>query len=219
MDVAADEIGNIDPLSEYRSQIASNAEKAKMAQQVVNTAAKQLVSLKSQLEEDLKDKDRISSRIEKALATNNESKAVTLANELQRVEKSIAENTTQLDLAQKSYDDNLSFMRKFEEKIASLRKDCETLGMQLAQSEAEKGLAEATAAMRSSINVSDLSETRNKIMDKINSNKGTTLATRDLTPDDEDEETDAERAIQAEDILARFRKPSGIAPVAPDQSN
>jgi phage shock protein A len=213
MDTAADEIGRIDPLAEYRSQIASNAEKAKMAQEVVNTAARQLVSLKSQLEEDIKDKERLSSRIEKALSSNNESKAATLALELQRVEKSLEENKSQLELAQKSYDENLSFMKKFEEKIASLRKDCERLGMQLSQSEAEKGLAEATAAMKSSINISDLSETRNKILDKINSNKGVTLATRDMTLEDEDdEETDADRKAQAEDILARFRKPVETTP-------
>jgi hypothetical protein len=64
-----------------------------------------------------------------------------------------------------------------------------------------------------SINISDLSETRNKILDKINSNKGVTLATRDMTLEDEDdEETDADRKAQAEDILARFRKPVETTP-------
>ncbi|MEI8270515.1 MAG: PspA/IM30 family protein [bacterium] len=206
MDTAAEEISKIDPLAEYRSQIASNAEKAKMAQQVVNTAAKQLVSLKSQLEEDFKDKERLSSRIEKALTSNNESKATTLALELQRVEKNIAENSSQLEVAQKSYDENLSFMKKFEEKIISLRKDCERLGMQLSQSEAEKALAEATAAMKNSINISDLSEIRNNILEQINSNKGTVLATKDMSFEDEDEETEEERKLQAAEVLSRFRK-------------
>ena len=97
-------------------------------------------------------------------------------------------------------------MKKFEEKIISLRKDCERLGMQLSQSEAEKALAEATAAMKNSINISDLSEIRNNILEQINSNKGTVLATKDMSFEDEDEETEEERKLQAAEVLSRFRK-------------
>lgn len=217
VDALGNIIGNVDPLQQYKTEIANAAEGAKNAQSVVDNSAVQLVSLQSQIETDLKEKTRLENRLQAVVSNGDPNKSADrLALELERIERNLDENTKQLESAQANYDKNLALVSKYEVKISDLRKDAQNLGLQLEQSEAEKKLAVASSSLKSKLDLSNLSETRNKVLAQINANRGVTKANNDMagavSADEADD--DLERKERAKAILARFQLP-GQSPVTP----
>lgn len=209
-DRAGNSVLNADPLGILKTQIANSAEKGKQANAVVEAAAKQLVSLENQIADDLKEQQRLTNRIESVLTKGDPNgSAGKYAADLARVEENLKANQDQKALAQKSYDENLSLVERFEREIAEARKDAAALGMQLQQSEAEKNLHQMSAALHDKLNVGDLAEARARVKDQIVANRGASRAARDLNRIglEEEEDLDLERSAAAEAILARFKKP------------
>lgn len=225
LDAASEGIQNADPLSQYKSQIANATEGAKNAQSVVNSSATQLVSLQSQIDEDLKEKTRLENRLRAVLANGDPNKtADRLALDLERVERNLEVNTSQLNDSQKNYDDNLRLVNKFEEKIVELRKDAQDLGFQLERSEAERDLAVASTALKDRLSMTDLSQTRNRVLAKINANKGVAKGQNDMvgSASADEADDDLERKERAAAILARFQHPqagNGVAGVSAQAGN
>lgn len=211
VDALGNVVGGIDPLQQYKTEIANAAEGAKNAQSVVDNSAVQLVSLQSQIEADLSEKTRLENRLRAVVANGDPNKSADrLALDLERIERNLDENSKQLESAQTNYDKNLDLVSKYEVKITELRKDAQTLGLQLEQSEAEKKLAVATSSLKSKLDLSNLSETRNKVLAQINANRGVTKANNDMagavSADEADD--DLERKERAKAILARFQSPT-----------
>lgn len=208
-DKGAEAVLNADPLGVLKTQIANAAENGKQANTVVEAAAKQLVSLENQIADDLKEQQRLTTRIESVLAKGDPNKnAPKYAADLARVEEHLKVNQEQKALAQQQYDDNLKLVERFEREIQEARKDAADLGLQLQQSEAEKNLHQMSAALKDKLSVGDLAAARQRVKDQINSNRGSAKAARDLNrvglAEEEDEEL--ERSAAADAVLARFQK-------------
>lgn len=217
LDALGESVGGVDPLGQYKTQIANAAEGAKNAQSVVNSSATSLVSLQSQIDEDLKEKARLENRLRAVVANGDPNKSADrLALDLERVERNLEANTTQLGESQKNYDENLKLVSKFEDKIVSLRKDAQDLGFQLERSEAEKDLAVASNALKDRLSTTDLSQTRNRVLAKINANKGVAKGHNDMvgSASADEADDDLERKERASAILARFQKPEVSTGVA-----
>lgn len=213
-DKAGSAVLNADPLGILKTQIANSAEQGKQANAVVEAAAKQLVSLENQIADDLKEQQRLTTRIESILAKGDPNgNAPKYAADLARVEEHLKVNQDQKVLAQQQYDDNLKLVERFEREIAEARKDASDLGLQLQQSEAEKNLHQMSAALKDKLSVGDLAEARQRVKDQINSNRGSARAARDLNRIGlaEEEDVELERSAAADAILARFKKPSADA--------
>jgi phage shock protein A len=209
-DKGAEAVLNADPLGVLKTQIKNAAENGKQANAVVVAAAKQLVSLENQIADDLKEQQRLTTRIESVLAKGDPNKnAAKYAADLARVEENLKANEEQKAIAQQQYDDNLKLVERFEREIQEARKDAAALGAQLQQSEAEKNLNQMSAALKDRLNVGDLAAARQRVKDQINENRGASKASRDLNrvalAEEEDEEL--ERSAAAEAVLARFQKP------------
>jgi phage shock protein A len=208
-DNAAESIQNADALGVYRTQIANAVDNGKNANKVVETAAKQLVSLDNQIADDLKEQTRLTNRLQAVVDKGDPNKtAAKYAADLARVEEHLKTNQDQRAIAQAQYDENLKLVERYEREINNARKDAEDMGFQLAQSEAEKNLYQMTAALKDKLNLGELAQARRRVQDQINTNKGATMAARDLSRQGraEDEDADLERNAAAEAVLARFQK-------------
>jgi aminopeptidase N len=207
-DTAAESVANADPLGVYKSQIANAVEKGKNASNVVGNAAKQLESLQRQINDDIKEQTRLSNRLEAVLANGDPNNtAERYALDLERVESNLARNQEQLAVAQEVYTENLSLVERYEREVSSARRDAEEIGLQLERSAAERDLSEMSAALHDQLNLGDLSQTRRRVQEQIDANRGASRAARDLsrqgTAEDADEEL--ERQQRAQEVLNRFR--------------
>ena len=207
-DRMADSINAKDPLGVYKSQIANAVEAGKAATKVVEMAAKQLISLESQIAEGTKDQQRLTNRIAAIMKNGDPNKSASkYASDLARIESNLKTNQEQRDLAQAQYDENLKLIERYERQISDARKDAEQLGMQLSQSEAEKTLIQTSTAIKDRLNLGDLAEARRRIQEQINSNRGAAKAARDLNKNDmlEEEDEIMENEAAVSEILNRFK--------------
>jgi hypothetical protein len=216
-DEASEAILNADPLGVYKTAINNAVENGKNANKVVETAGKQLVSLNNQIADDLKEQQRLNNRIKSVLAKGDPNKtAAGYAADLARVEANLETNQAQKLVAQQQYDENLKLVERYEREINNARKDAEQMGMQLAQSEAEKDLYQMTAALKDKLNLGELAQAKQRVQNQINANRGSTMAARDLSrqglAEESDEELERQEAAAA--VLARFQQP-GSNPPAP----
>ena len=205
---ASDALLNADPLGVLKVQIDNAAQNAKQAQQVLQVAAKQVISLQKQINDGKHDQQVLTNRINTALSHNDVNNTARFyALELARVEDHLKVNENQLLIAEKQYNDNLELVKKFEQQIVDARKEISDLGYQLAQSQAEKNLQEMTASLKNKLNVGDLSDARKRVQDQIDANRGASKAAYDLNSDELAQQKDLnfERDIAADEILARFR--------------
>lgn len=213
-DRAAENVANADPLGVYKTKIANAVENGKLANAVVEQAAKQLISLENQIASDLKEQTRLTNRIQAVVDKGDPNNtAAGYAADLGRVEESLVTNQEQRDLAQNQYDSNLKLVERYEREISLARKDADQLGLQLAQSEAEKNLYQMTASLKDTLSLGDLAQARQRIQDNINANKGSAKASRDLGKQDFSEEDDLEleREAAAAAILDRFKKKPDVS--------
>lgn len=207
-DEASEALLNADPLGVYKTQIANAVEQGKNANKVVETAGQQLVSLENQIADDLKEQARLTARIKACVAKGDPNKtAAGYAADLARVEAHLKINQDQKVVAQQQYDDSLKLVERYEREINIARKDAQDMGLQLAQSEAEKNLYQMTAALKDKLNLGDLAQAKKRVQDQINANRGSTMAARDLSrqglAEESDEELERQEAAAA--VLARFQ--------------
>jgi len=208
LDAAADGVRNTDPLGQYKTHIANAVENGRHAQSVVEKAAKQLVSLNNQIAEDLKEKQRLESRLKAVVANGDPNKtAERYALDLDRVESNLAANQAQHGSAQETYDENLKLVERYEREVSAARKDAEQLGFQMEQSRAEKDLFQMTASLKDQLNLGDLADARRRVQSQIDTNRGASKAARDLSRQGiaEDADEEFERKERAAAILARFQ--------------
>lgn len=213
-DEASEAVLGADALGVYNTMINNAVENGKNANSVIETAGKQLVSLNNQIADDLKEQTRLTRRIQACVDKGDPNKtAAGYAADLARVEEHLKTNQEQKIIAQQQYDDNLKLVERYEREINQARKDAQEMGLQLAQSKAEKDLYQMTAALKDKLNLGELSQARRRVQDQINANKGSTMAARDLSrqglAEESDEELERQEAAAA--VLARFQKP-GSAP-------
>jgi phage shock protein A len=206
---AAETVANADPIGVYKMQISNAIESGANASKVVEQAARQLESLQRQVDAELKEQQRITSRIQAVIQNGDPNKtAEKYALELERIESSLAANQQQLEIAQNTYNDNLQLVSRYEQQVSQARKDAEKLGFQLQQSEAEKNLNQMTANMREQLCLGDLAQARERVQAQIDANRGASRAAHDLSQQGLAEEADEEleRKQRATEILARLQK-------------
>lgn len=206
-DKAAESLHKQDPLSAYKSQIANAIDSGKNASKVVEQAAKQLESLQRQIADDEKDQVRLVNRIKAVIANGDPNGNKTkYALDLDRVEQNLNKNREQLAIAQETYDDNISLVEKYERDVAEARKDAEHLGFQLEQTKAEKDLYDMSSNLKNKLNLGDLAESRRRVQEQIDANRGSARASKDLgrLESSLDDDEDYERIARSEAILSRF---------------
>lgn len=212
-DKVAETVAGADPLAVYRSQVASAAEAGKNASKVVESAARQLVSLQQQIDSDLKEQTRLTNRITAVLASGDPNHtAESYALQLERVEHNLEVNKGQLDSAQTTYDENLKLVEQYETEVVNARKDAEALGFQLQSSQAEKDLRQMSVGLHDKLNLGDLATARRRVQEKIDANRGASKAAADLgrhsTAEQADE--DLERKARASAVLDRFKAKQNV---------
>lgn len=201
-------IRNADPLGQYKAQITQAIDNGRNAQNVVEKAAKTLVSLNNQIAEDMKEKTRLETRLRAVVAQGDPNKtAEKYALDLERIEQNLLTNQAQQSLAQETYDENLKLVERYEQEVLAARKDAEHLGFQLEQSKAESDLLNMSASLKNQLSLGDLADARRRVQDQINANRGASKAVQDLSRRGvaEEADEDLERRGRAAAILARFQ--------------
>ena len=206
-------VSSADPLAVYRSQVAGAADAGKNASKVVESAARQLVSLQQQIDSDLKEQTRLTNRITAVLQSGDPNRtAESYALQLERVEHNLEVNKAQLDSAQTTYDDNLKLVEQYESEVVNARKDAEALGFQLQSSQAEKDLRQMSVGLHDKLNLGDLASARRRVQEKIDANRGASKAAADLGRHSSAEQADddLERKARAAAVLDRFKSKQSV---------
>lgn len=218
-DKAAENIANADPLAVYNSQVETAAEAGRNASKVVEAAAGQLVSLERQINTDLGEQARLTNRLKAVVESgdpNNTAEGYAL--DLERVERNLEVNRSQLTVAQKQYDDNMKLVTDYENQVTTARKRAADLGFQLKSSEAAKDFQRLSGSLNTKLNLGDLAEAERRVQAKIDQNNGAIRAGVDLnqTANAQKADDELERKARAQAVLDRFKKPASPMAVAND---
>lgn len=215
-------IETLDPVARMQQEADDARDQIKNYKQVLAKCEAIRMSLQSQVEEDTKNKARLTSRINRSI---DEGKADTdpvlqnYAKQLAETDKRLTANKAQLEANTALYNNNLKNVQAAVAKIASADQEAKTLGNRLQLSESQRDLNEMFQKYDASGLNSSLGnfEKYKKIAeDKINANNASLKVTQDLGGSALQIEED-EGNEDARDLLASIRQQragAGAAPVA-----
>jgi phage shock protein A len=158
----------------------------------------------------------LESKIKAFLQMGNRDTAGKFAVELQKAQKSLAENEAQLKMHEQAYNNNLTKIQHATGKLASLKEKIHKYDADLKMSRAEAEVAKLAESFNFNV-TTDFGQIEQVVQDKISLNRAKARVAADLSGQGL-EDVQAEQALekaQAEDLLKQFEREKGL--VTPDQ--
>jgi phage shock protein A len=158
----------------------------------------------------------LESKIKAFLQMGNREMAAKFAIELQKAQKSLAENQAQLQMHEQSYNNNLTKIQHATSKLASLKDKIHKYDADLKMSRAEAEVAKLAESFNFNV-TTDFGQVEQVVQDQISLNRAKARVAADLSNEGLAEiqaDQMLERA-QAEDALKQFEREMGL--VTPDQ--
>ncbi len=153
----------------------------------------------------------ISAKIKSYLKVNDRTTAGKFALELKRVQAELEENRAQLDLHEKSYQNNLTKIQSASRKLNDVQMKIHKYDAELKMSSAEAEMAKLAQSFNFDV-TTDFGELENMIQNKIDVNRAKVRVASDLSSQGiaEIEAEQRMEASQAEDLLQQFEVDMGI---------
>ncbi len=164
-----------------------------------------------QVERNRTNKATLEARIKAYLQQGNREVAAKFAVELQRAQKELAENESQLKMHEEAYNNNLTKIQHASGKLADLRTKIQKYDADLKMSRAEAELAKLAEDFHFNV-TTDFGEIEQVVQDKIGLNRAKARVAADLSREGLDE-IKAEQAVeqaQAEQVLRDFEHQMGL---------
>jgi phage shock protein A len=158
----------------------------------------------------------LESKTKAFLQMGNRETAGKFAVELQKAQKSLAENEAQLKMHEQAYTNNLTKIQHATGKLASLKEKIHKYDADLKMSRAEAEVAKLAESFNFNV-TTDFGQIEQVVQDKISLNRAKARVAADLSGQGL-EDIQAEQALekaQAEDLLKQFEREKGL--VTPDQ--
>jgi len=169
-----------DPIAQMQYEYDSAVEELKEGRKgleiyrgLVERVARQVSTGKAHLE-------RLTAQAKAYLKIGDRENAARFALELQKAKAELAENEAQLELHEKSYENNLKKIQHANGKLGSVREKIKRYDAELKMSEAEAEVAKLSASF--DINVTtDFGQIEQVIQDRIDQNRGKVRVAADLS--------------------------------------
>ena len=153
----------------------------------------------------------LEAKIKAYLKAGDRNTAGQLAIQLQGVKQELEENRQQLELHEKSYNNNVEKIKHASKKLGKVREKIQKYEAELKMSNAEAELARLSQTFNFDV-TTDFGELEQVIQEKIDLNRATVRVAADLS-DEGIEQVQAEKHLEkamAEDLLNQFEVEMGI---------
>ncbi|MBN2712583.1 MAG: PspA/IM30 family protein [Planctomycetes bacterium] len=153
----------------------------------------------------------LTAQVKAYLKTGDRESAGKFAVELKSIQAELAENRSQLELHEKSYDNNVKKIKRATEKLSDVRAKIQKYDAELKMSEAEAEVAQLAQNFNFDV-TTDFGELETVINERIDLNHAKTRVAADLS-EEGIAEIEAEERMQkamADDLLTQFEVEMGL---------
>jgi phage shock protein A len=198
-----------DPMAVFQSAIDDGAARLRHAKEALEDCRSLLKSVQRQVESGEREKTRLESRIQAALAEGDPHQtAKEYAFQLAEVERQLAMNRQQLATHQKSHDSFAKQVEVGQQRLLDTRRKAQDLGIALKQSARERDMAQFASGLGMEEMQARVAPATEAIEQQIDQNRAAgrvaaDLAGNGISPDAAEQ---VEREAEAAKILERFQK-------------
>lgn len=205
-----------DPVAILNQEIDNGADTIRVATAGLGTSAGQVRSLKRQVAGNVRDKAIFENRIKSLLAQGDPNGSCRgLALQLAKVETDLATNRDQLASMETLHQGFERTINTAQEKLQATKQRAKSLGVQLANSESVKELAQLQSRFTDPSNSTRIGEAEEAILSAIDANNGVVDVTNSGNSAAQAADDELLRNAEADRILERFAAPTAPAPMEP----
>ncbi len=164
-----------------------------------------------QVANDKKRVNKLAAKVKAYLQAGDRETAAKFALELQKTKNELAENQTQLEMHENSYENNVRKIKHASKKLAKIRDKIARYDAELKMSRAEAEMAELARSFEFDV-TTDFGQIEQVIQDKIGLNRAKVRVSSDLSEEgiEDIEREDAMEAVLADDALREFEIQMGL---------
>jgi phage shock protein A len=193
-----------DPMSAYQQRIDDSVEQLKTAKANLAKAQGDLNKVERKRAGFANEVSLLTERIKTALASNNEKSAERWAGELVTAESNLASTATQLENNQATFERFVDLVKAHQDNILEAKREAQQLGIQLNLSEVNKEFAKLEDKFNFNNPLSDLSESREAVLSRIDENNAHSTV-NELLDDGRSDEVALDKQGKVNNVLARFK--------------
>lgn len=200
-----------DPIAQMQYEYDQSIEQLKSGKDGLAQYRALVERVTRQVATDTRHVAQLEARVKSYLQAGDRDTAAKFALELQKAKNELTENTSQLQMHEKSYENNLLKIKNATKKVGEIKEKMHKYDAELKMSRAEAELSELAGTFNFDV-TTDIGQIEQVLQDQINKNRGKARVAADLSGQGIEEierETAAENAM-AEDALKQFELDLGL---------
>lgn len=207
-----------DPIAQMQYEYDQSIEQLKTGKEGLAQYRALVERVSRQVANDRKHVAQLEGRVKAYLQAGDRETAAKFALELQKAKNEMAENQSQLEMHEKSYENNLTKIKNATKKVGEIKEKMHKYDAELKMSRAEAELAELAGTFNFDI-TTDLGQIEQVLQDQINRNRGKARVAADLSEQgiEQIEREAAAENVMAQDALKQFEIEMGL--IAPQTAN
>jgi phage shock protein A len=202
----------VDPIAQMQYEYDSAVEELKSGRQGLEQYRALVERVSRQAETDKRHVKNLEAKIKAYLKAGDRETAGRFAVELQKAKQQLQENTGQLEMHEKSYENNVRKIKHASKKLADVREKIARYDAELKMSKAEAEMAELAQSFEFDV-TTDFGQIEQVINDRIGLNRAKARVAADLSSEGMEtiERAEAMEEALAEDALREFEMELGLA--------
>jgi phage shock protein A len=200
-----------DPIAQMQYEYDTAVEEMKTGRQGLEQYRALVERVLRQVANDKKRVNKLAAKVKAYLQAGDRETAAKFALELQKTKNELAENQTQLEMHENSYENNVRKIKHASKKLAKIRDKIAKYDAELKMSRAEAEMAELARSFEFDV-TTDFGQIEQVIQDKIGLNRAKVRVSSDLSEEgiENIEREDAMEAVLADDALREFEIQMGL---------
>lgn len=200
-----------DPIAQMQYEYDSAVEEMKTGRQGLEQYRALVERVLRQVESDKRHVTRLEAKVKASLQAGDRETAAKFALELQKAKNELAENEAQLEMHEKSYENNLRKIKHASKKLSEVREKIARYDAELKMSRAEAEMAELARSFEFDV-TTDFGQIEQVIQDKIGLNRAKARVAADLSSEgiEDIQREEAMEAALANDALREFEIEMGL---------
>jgi phage shock protein A len=201
-----------DPIAQMQYEYDTAVEELKTGRQGLEQYRALVERVSRQAEMDRRHVESLEAKVKAYLKSGDRETAGKFAVELQKAKQQLQENQTQLDMHEKSYDNNVRKIKHASSKLADVREKIARYDAELKMSRAEAEMAQLAQSFDFDI-TTDFGQIEQVLNDKIGLNRAKARVAADLSSEgiENIEHEEAVEKSMAEDALREYEIELGLA--------
>ena len=200
-----------DPIAQMQYEYDSAVEEMKTGRLGLEQYRALVERVLRQVASDKRHVKKLEAKVKAYLQAGDRETAAKFALELQKARNELAENQAQLEMHEKSYENNVRKIKHASKKLAKIRDKIARYDAELKMSRAEAEMAELARSFEFDV-TTDFGQIEQVIQDKIGLNRAKVRVSSDLSEEgiEDIEREDAMESVLADDALREFEIQMGL---------